>query len=63
MSFKYKEVYAASAEVLGMILAYMEEKEDVSWCQWFGFVIYCTLHEIAMLCWEVGWSTYWTIGW
>ena len=30
MSFKYKEVFAASAEVLGMILAYMEEKEDVS---------------------------------
>lgn len=30
MSHKYKEVFAASAEVLGMVLAYMDEKEDVS---------------------------------
>lgn len=29
MSFKYKEVYAASAEVLGVVLAYMEEKKEV----------------------------------
>ena len=32
MSHKYKEVYAASAEVLGMVLAYMQEKEEVSAC-------------------------------
>ena len=32
MSHKYKEVYAASAEVLGMVLAYMQEKEEVSVC-------------------------------
>jgi hypothetical protein len=30
MGHKYKEVSAASAEVLGMVLAYMDEKEDVS---------------------------------
>lgn len=30
MSHKYKEVFAASAEVLGMVLAYMDEKKDVS---------------------------------
>ena len=30
MSYKYKEVYAAAAEVLGMVLAYMEEKQHVS---------------------------------
>ena len=30
MSHKYKEVFAASAEVLGMVLAYMDEKEEVS---------------------------------
>ncbi len=29
MSFKYKDVYAAAAEVLGIVLAYMEEKEQV----------------------------------
>ena len=30
MAHKYKEVFAASAEVLGMVLAYMDEKKDVS---------------------------------
>ena len=30
MSHKYKEVFSASAEVLGMALAYMKEKKDVS---------------------------------
>ena len=30
MSSKYKEVHAAAAEVLGMVLAYMEEKKEVS---------------------------------
>ena len=29
MSYKYKEVFAAAAEVLGMVLAYMEEKQHV----------------------------------
>ena len=31
MAHKYKEVFAASAEVLGMVLAYMDEKKDVSY--------------------------------
>ena len=30
MSHKYKELYAAAAEVLGMTLAYMDEKQHVS---------------------------------
>ena len=30
MAHKYKEVFAASAEVLGMVLAYTDEKKDVS---------------------------------
>ena len=30
MSHKYKEVFSASAEVLGMVLNYMEEMKDVS---------------------------------
>lgn len=30
MGHKYKEVFAAAAEVLGMVLAYMDEKKDVS---------------------------------
>lgn len=29
MSHKYKEIYAAAAEVLGMILAFMDEKTHV----------------------------------
>ena len=29
MSHKYKEMYAAAAEVLGMTLAYMDEKQHV----------------------------------
>ena len=29
-SYKYKEVHAASAEVLGMVLAFMEERQHVS---------------------------------
>lgn len=33
MSFvKYKEVYAAAAEVLGLILQYFTERENVSVC-------------------------------
>ena len=31
MAHKYKEVYTASAEVLGMVLAYMDDKKDVSY--------------------------------
>ena len=30
MSHKYKEVHAAAAEVLGMVLAFKEERNDVS---------------------------------
>ena len=30
MSHKYKEVHAAAAEVLGMVLAFKEERRDVS---------------------------------
>ena len=53
MSHKYKEVHAAAAEVLGMVLAYMEEKQHVSgvcvcvcWeggggCKWNVFVSVC----------------------
>ena len=29
MCHKYKESFAAAAEILGMVLAYMEEKQDV----------------------------------
>ncbi len=32
MSFKYKDVYAAAAEVLGIVMAYMEEKAQVKTC-------------------------------
>lgn len=32
MSHKYKELYAAAAEVLGMVLAFMDEKHHVCMC-------------------------------
>ena len=39
MSSKYKEVHAAAAEVLGMVLAYMEEKKEVSFIRTSRFLL------------------------
>ena len=38
MSHKYKEVYAAAAEVLGMILAVMEDKNHVRLYKYFMWI-------------------------
>ena len=42
MSHKYKELYAAAAEVLGMILAFMDEKTHVC-IQHYTVSKYCDL--------------------
>lgn len=43
MSHKYKEIYAAAAEVLGMILAFMDENNHVC-------IILCTLTLVKCIC-------------
>jgi DNA-dependent protein kinase catalytic subunit len=46
MSHKYKELYAAAAEVLGMILAFLDEKKHVS----FDSVRELVVNQLLALC-------------
>ena len=43
MSHKYKEVHAAAAEVLGMVLAFKEEKKDVRDAQCIVWEGHCSI--------------------
>ena len=45
MNYKYKDVYAAAAEVLGMVLSYMDEKEHVSLV---AGVLDCIVYTVAL---------------
>ena len=50
MSFvRYKEVYAASAEVLGLVLRYLNGREKVSVCMWHELLSF-TVDSASVLC-------------